>query len=353
MKLYLAQILTLFLIVFSIPRTFSQDDCTVKLKSAQKLFDEGKIEKVPDLIDNCIESGFNKENRVAALKLLSLVYLYEDNMEKAEETLLKLLKIEPEYVIDRNLDPIEFIRLHAMYNTESVFSIGALLGANITNIRPIITNSTYDFAKANVSYNREGLGIVLGAKLTYHYNDDIDIVMEPKYSTQKYSLNERLSTYSNFTGIGSESFIEIPALASYYFYNYRDFSFFGELGFSYGILLNSEINTPVNSSDNQENPRIELTTINSKSFRSNYLATGIIGGGVKYKMKRDNIQLSIRYNLGFNNIAPEIDINSMQNNTPLNNMFWDTQYQENKFSISSLSFVISYNREFYIHSKKK
>ncbi len=353
MKLFWPQILITSLLLFGIHSAIAQDDCTVKLIEAEKLYEEGKIEKVPDLIDNCIESGFNKENKVNALRLLTLVYLSEDNIDKAEETLLQLLKVEPEYQIDRNLDPIEFIRLYSMYNTESVFSIGIVGGANITTPRLINTYTLYDFDKADSKYSSNGLAFAVGIKAIYHINDEIDIILEPKFSQHSYTISENTSTLSQFSGNEKISYIDFPLLGSYYFYNYRQANFYADLGFSYGMLISSKINDPLNEYPGVENPDVKGSAIDAKGFRKDYLLTGIIGAGVKYKFKRDNIQLNLRYNFGFNNIIND-EKRDNYDAIPDNEDFpWKYSYEENDFSISNFSILISYNREFYIHKKKK
>ncbi|MFA6403572.1 MAG: hypothetical protein WCX31_18405 [Salinivirgaceae bacterium] len=84
----------------------AQDDCVVKLNEAEKLYEEGKIEKIPEMLNSCIESGFNKENKITALRLLTLVYLFDDNLIKAESSLLRLLKEDPEFKTNQAIDPV-------------------------------------------------------------------------------------------------------------------------------------------------------------------------------------------------------------------------------------------------------
>lgn len=341
-----------FLIVIS---ANAQDDCTVKLQQAEKLYEEGRIEKVPDLIDNCIESGFNKENKIRALRLLTLVYLYEDRQDEAEETILKLLKIDPEYQINRNVDPIEFIRLHSMFNTESVFSLGVVLGGNFTTPRLIETYSGTDFDSAGTNYSSNGIGFAIGLKAIYHLNENIEIVFEPKFSQQKFMVSENTSALSVF-GNASEvlSYIDLPLLGSYYFYEYRDFQFFADLGFSYSILVAGKMDGQINGFPDGENQDTKGSSIVTKEFRKPYLASGIVGVGLKYNLKRDNFHVNLRYNMGFNNIIIEEESNDYAYSTDdYKGLVWDYHYVDNNFSLSNFSILISYNHEFYIHSKKK
>lgn len=353
MRLYLHNIFILILFLFSFKLSFAQDDCTVKLREAQKLYEEGKIEKVPDLIDNCIESGFNKENKVAALRLLTLVYLYEDNMPKAEETLLRLLKVQPEYKINHNVDPIEFIRLLSTYNTKSVFSIGLIGGGVFTTPRLIQTYSVYDYDKANPEYKAAGLGISIGIKGIYHINPKYDLVFEPKYTSHSFTISENVTALSVFSAIEKMSYIDLPVLGNYKFYSYREYDIYGEIGCAVSLLLSDEINEPITEYPAGENNDIKSSSINRIDYRNKYLVSGIVGLGAKYNMKRDNIQFNIRYNLGFNNIVDEQSLSDFESSESNDELLNKLKYQENKFSVSGFSFLISYNREFYIHKKKK
>lgn len=352
MRFIKATYVTVFITFFSFI-TYAQDDCTVKLLQAEKLYAEGKIEKVPDLIDNCIESGFNKENKINALRLLTLVYLYEDNQEEAEATLLRLLKVDPEYQINRNLDPIEFIRLHSLYNTESVFSLGLVLGGVISTPRLIQTYSGYDFNEAETKYSSSGLGFSIGIKAIYHLNDNIDISFEPKFSQFSYSVNENVSESTVFNGVETLSYIDIPIVGSYYFYEYREASFYADLGFSYSQLVAAKMNEQFTEYTNSEHAEIKGSSIVMNDKRQGYLISGLVGVGVKYKMKRDNIQLNVRYNFGFNNITiPEKRDDYQYYEDEDESLSWKYHYVDNDFSISNFTILVSYNHEFYIHKKK-
>ena len=97
-------------------------DCTETLTQARNLFNEGVIESIPQMLEACIENGFNKEEKVQAYKLLIQAYLFEDNIVEAENTLLKLKKTNPVYEIDCEKEVFEFIRMLAISKTMSVKS---------------------------------------------------------------------------------------------------------------------------------------------------------------------------------------------------------------------------------------
>jgi hypothetical protein len=104
-----------------------QEDCSSKLVEAQRLYRQGLIEDIPQLLQPCIESGFTRAQRNEAYKILILAYLFDGNQYNAENTMVDFLKKNPEYEVMPN-DPVEFISLFETFRTMSVFSFGLNFG---------------------------------------------------------------------------------------------------------------------------------------------------------------------------------------------------------------------------------
>ncbi len=322
----------------------AQEDCTVKLNDAAKLYENGKIEQIPDLISGCLESGFNKEQKIQALRLLTLVYLFEDNAPKAEKTVLQLLKIDPEYKANQSIDPVEFIRLINSYNTAPVFSIGIWGSPLFTKPHLIETASSNNLADANPVYRSGGLSLSAGLKGIYHLNSNWDVYMEPSYSGLSYQLTENTTEDAVTTINESMNYINFPVYSSYKFYQIKKYSFFGEAGFSYDLFLNGNIGGNVVYKNNV--PMSEPPSITStQEIRKAYNLAGILGAGTKINLNRSNIQVNLRYKFGLQNIVnPESRV--------YQKLFYDYCFIDNDFSINNLCLTISYNIEFYIHNKK-
>jgi len=340
------QLFFLLLVFTTFNLAKAQDDCTVKLNQAEKYYEEGKIEKVPDLIDNCIVSGFNNENRVAALRLLTLVYLFEDNQEKAEETLLRMLKIDPEYKINSAVDPVEFIKLFNSYETQSVFSLGIVGGLNFTYTHLIMAYPVYDYKSANPVYTPGGAGFSIGIKTNYHINQLIDIAFEPSFTINKFHLVENVAPFAQDIVDESITYLDFPVYGSYSFYSFNNYSFRGEVGFQYSSMISGTLSPTYIYLDNlgTNRPGPGVTT---KEIRKPYNLMGSIGVGTKYKIKRGNIQVAVRYKIGFMNI-----VNESMRYKNYGNLRSDYSYQDNNISLTNLNIMVSYNREFYIHRKK-
>ncbi len=337
----------LFLILIGINQWgMAQDDCIVKLNEAEKLYEQGKIEKIPDLLSNCIETGFNKENKIAALRLLTLVNLFEDNQNKAEKTLLEILKEDPEFKINTAIDPVEFVRLYNSFNTEPFMSFGIALGLNSSKPRLIETYTLYTFSDASPNYSSDGIGFSAGFKMNYHMNRAVDISFEPVFTSISFKVVENSSSNTITTMSESMTFIDFPLFGSYSFYKYKAFSFYGELGMIYGMLITSKLNGQITYTD-KEHADVEGASITTNEIRSPYLIQSSLGLGTIIKLNRSNLQLCLRYKYGLNNL-----IDPAQRDLNFENITSEYSHLDDDFSNTNFSFTISYNREFYLHNKK-
>jgi hypothetical protein len=140
-----------------------QEDCSSKLVEAQRLYRQGLIEDIPQLLQPCIESGFTRAQRNEAYKILILAYLFDGNQYNAENTMVDFLKKNPEYEVMPN-DPVEFISLFETFRTMSVFSFGLNFGPNLTNPR-IIEPYTQGDVNHTESRNITGVGYQAGLSM--------------------------------------------------------------------------------------------------------------------------------------------------------------------------------------------
>ena len=94
-----------------------QQDCVFKLQEAEKLYSQGLIEEIPQLLNPCIESGLSQEDKLQAYKLVILSYLFNDEQVDAEDAMLSFLKRYPEYEISPT-DPTEFVYLFESFSKD-------------------------------------------------------------------------------------------------------------------------------------------------------------------------------------------------------------------------------------------
>jgi hypothetical protein len=345
-----------FIILFGVlsGKLWAQDDCTVKLNQAQKLYEEGKIEKIPALLSDCLESGFNKENKVAALRLLTLVYLFDDNTEMAEKNLVAMLGADPEYKVNPNVDPVEFIRLYKSFRTNPVFSLGAFIGNNTCNVRLIQVHTLNNYKNANTQYKSNGMGFTIGVRAVYHISNKMHLGFEPMYASYKFSFSENVTSNAADNGNQIINYLELPLQLSYDFFKKGEFSFYGTGGAGYGKYMNGTIDI-AKTYPNKENADVTGSSVNAEKTLKPYMINGNLGLGVRYHIPHGNIQLGVRYKFGINNIANTTNRkmeNLDENTKSLNELYFKYDYAYDDISLSSYSILVGYNYEFFIHKKK-
>ena len=73
----LISILMLTLVIFS-PVLHGQE-CGTKIQDAQKLYEQGLIEEIPQMLAPCMQDGFTNVQVIEVYKLIILFYLFDDN----------------------------------------------------------------------------------------------------------------------------------------------------------------------------------------------------------------------------------------------------------------------------------
>jgi hypothetical protein len=101
----------------------AQSECSQLIRQAEDKFELGRLYEVTDLLSRCTSnSNLSDEERVEALRLQTLSYLYLDYFEQADESYLQLLKTNPLYEVDLINDPNELIKHHQKFTTKPFIS---------------------------------------------------------------------------------------------------------------------------------------------------------------------------------------------------------------------------------------
>src|SRR5258706_2991717 len=126
-------------------------NCSQTLRLASSTYEQGRLHELPGLLDGCIKSGFTLDQKVQAYKLLTLAYIYLEEPEKADASMLLLLETNTEFQINEAIDPAEFIALYKTFRTTPVYRIGGKGGANIAQPNVASSDNTND-GSSNYKY---------------------------------------------------------------------------------------------------------------------------------------------------------------------------------------------------------
>lgn len=327
----------------------AQEDCAISLKNAQKTYEEGAIEKVAEVLAPCLEKGFSKAEKVEAYKLLVLTSFFENNRVEAENYMVKLLRLDPEYQINSAVDPPEFIKLYESYRTLPLYTIGASGGGNFSFVKVLNKFSVADAENSAGKYSA-AVSYQVGVNVNRYLFDKAELSLDILFINNRFRYgNDDMFGYTSIDGTvttESQNWLGIP-LSMTYDFTKNKIRPYGRLGGGVGFLLsdNLRIERKKEGVSFAEGPDIDLLDPVSHRNKTNYWICA--GAGVKYKIPRGLMIFDVRYNLGLVN---QVNGNERYSNTEL---LYKYYYVDSNFKVSNLAFSVGYVRLLYKPQKKK
>jgi len=323
-------------------KVLGQEDCAFTLSKAQKLYDAGTIEQIPEMLKMCMESGFTKEEKQQAMKLIIMAYLFDNNQKEADKEMLKFLKEYPEYEIVVS-DQAEFVQLFNTYRTLPIASIGLVGFTNMSYVTPI---SYYGTDGNKGSYKNTGFGFQVGLSYLQYLMEYIDLNVEGFYVSSTYQFASS-DTAKQITFEETQSKLEFPISAVFKPRSFGMFVPYCRLGFGTSLLLSS------NGSETTINPASMVKPNSNPSFdlmnrRKKFQIYGIIGAGVRINLSHSFLLLDVRYNQGFTQQFKK----SARTSGDYINYVINTQHNENDFRINNLWMPIGFYYKFYKPQKR-
>lgn len=341
----------LFLLVGLALPAFSQQTCEETLNQAAAEFDAGRFYSLPAVLKACLEKGFTQEQRFRAYYLLAQAYLVLDDPIAAEDSYLKLLRENPEFVPNEKNDPIDLVYLSRKFTTRPRFTPHYRMGANISVPRVIYDVNTFS---SDVSIDRTPqVGIQFGAGLDWNINDNWSIGTEANFATKSFSeIVLRVAKEDKAEIIDRSTWLDVPILIKYSSDSgkWRPFAY---AGFAMNLLLSSNASLTFtdytgNNLKPSEGPDENL------AYKRNFLNKSIVvGGGIKYKIGKDYIYADARYMMGLTNLTIPEKNYYKTDGTTLANTVTEYQYTSDFFRLDNLSLSVGYIRPIYDPRKIK
>ncbi|MFC2124279.1 outer membrane beta-barrel protein [Bacteroidota bacterium] len=343
-RIFYLKFLIAVLFLGSVLNANGQTNCSQVLVDAQNLFEDGKINEIPMFIESCMVTGFTKDEKIEAYKLLSMVYTFLDEDENADQSVLNLLKLDKEYTINPELDPAEFIEVFNTFRTHPILRVGLKAGTNTNIFRVFETYEVHNGADAGTYTTLNGMQFGLAVEVPI--KDKFDIVPEAYYMTRSYNF-EGQYIFSGDDVIRTTRFTEqqVWLLAPVHFrYKYLEWQIipYGDIGFTFGYLLSSELSSIETSPGDIETPTLDWYESREKL---NYFVSA--GLGAKYKIPMGYLFVEARYGFQVNRM-------SVLNTEPTpqeNILLWNNMTRNNAFSMDFISIQVGYM--FNIYSPKK
>ncbi len=291
--------------------------CAQTLRLARSTYEQGRFHEIPALLENCLKSGgdgFSKQERVEALRILTLSYIYQEEPEQADEAMLSLLNTDHYFVINDNVDPAEFTALYKTFRTKPVFAVGIRFGANAT-YPTAIRNFYVGGASTGRGEYSPNFNIQVGAVFEKHLfekNENSKWTAAPEILLANHSFsyaNESL-TSSDQTGLPysfldskfNQSRLDLNLMVQYKLKEsiLNPYITFGP-GISYLLSSSAQIETQFPS----EGSVVTGPSIDMKGTFKPLDYALVTGGGIKFKFGEIYLLADVRYKYGLTNLTKE------------------------------------------------
>ncbi|GAA5026284.1 hypothetical protein GCM10011506_11660 [Marivirga lumbricoides] len=318
--------------------------CVLNLERANEMYREGKIDLIIDQLLPCLNgTRLNKENKVRAYRLLVITQLYFNERDAAADYMVELLKLEPEYEINENLDPTEFIQLYNRFRTYPILLVGLHAGGNYS-FPTVHRNFSLDNTSTSLGSYTPEMGYSVGISLEIPFFNKWSVLTNINYLYNKFEYDKKQYNYSEVIYLEEQSWMEIPVEIKYYI-NEGDFRLYAQAGASVQYLLDASASITRLDSLNEElgNQTVAGPSVNMKDHRMpfNLSAKGAIGFTWKGVIGNGYLLGSISYTYGLN------DVNNPKERYSNSELLYDYNYVDNDFSMNNLSIKVGYALPIY------
>lgn len=291
------------LIIGCLIPVFSQSECVFYLQRAERLYQQGNLEEIPGLLNVCIEKGFTRDERLTAYKLLIQSYLYNDQLELADQTMLEFLGHYPEYELTP-ADQAEFEQLFHSYETKALWSVFISGGGVFSFPYTFEPFGPYSTETSSWDYSN-GPGFAVGAGLMKYLAPGFNLNAEIQYFRHEYNFSLTQKYWSDFSETRykeTSSNIAIP-LSVTYDLNTGKLNPYFRAGIMTSFMFKSALD-PVRIYKNGEFEDASGSDISMVEYRNLLNLYVITGTGLKYKIPyAGQIVLDIRFDIGLTRFA--------------------------------------------------
>jgi len=329
-----------------------ESDCSVKLQEGETAYEDGSLSNSILLLEECLKSGgFNTEEKVRAYRLLTIIYLYKNQDEKASDYMHSLLKLNPEYRLRPN-DPSEFVDLYKQYRIRPYLIIGGAGGANMPILNISTLYSTDNPTNQNIFYTGL-LGFQINFNISRPITNKIEIMLNPTFSVMRYRFEGDYFDYSTLLFTETQTRVEAPLVIRY---NLKDKYNFNIGGLKPYFMVGATPNYILSASGNaqridivseDQSRSVEGKSIKMTELRNQLTFSAVAGAGIEYKLGLGHLFGQIQYQHAFMNMV------NGNNRYLLQNEIAKYGYLDNNYKMGALTFSVGFNYPLYNPKKRK
>lgn len=347
------KVLFIGLLILGVSESWAQQSsCAQTLRLATSTYEQGRLHELEGILANCLqntETGFTKEERVAAYKLLTQAYIYLEEPVKADDAMLKLLQTDHYFEVNKDVDPAEFVALYNTFRTKEIYRVGAKLGVNAT--QPNVVNTITAVELGADSEYKYGIAILFGGTVDVPMNDKLTLHGELLYLQRKFELDLKVDRglsvdgeplANEFQGIETQNWLSLPLSMEYRFMD-KKFNPFVGAGVSIDYLINAQMKGERIQDDVTSIPE---TTFDFNMMREKINISAILSAGIKTRVSGGYFIAEVRYIYGITNV------NSAETAYANQQATWEQGYADPVFKLSSLAISGSYVVNIFNPKKK-
>lgn len=330
------------------------------LSRAEGEFVQGHFFGLSSILNDCLQGNqMTAEQKVRAYKLLAQAYLLTDDPVAAEDSYLKLLQVDPEYVSSEATDPVDIYYLSQKFITTPRFTqtLGSF-GFNVFEPRLIERNSPFYNAKYSEALR---LGFQVSTGIDYNVTRKLSIGAELMYVRQSYTgvITEIFPSFSSqgasdeLTVVERQNWLELPLFVRYT-HNVGKIRPFGYAGIALTYIFRSsaELNyvdrTSADEGQQVGEVRVQGPDVNTTFLRNQFNRSVVFGAGLRYKVSKNFLVFDVRYTLGLTNITnPDNVFYNDANSDVLNNEITQYAFISDSFRGDRIALSIGWIKPLY------
>lgn len=319
------------------------------LQQAADEFSAGHFYGIPSLLGPVLDRASN-EQRKRAYMLLCQVYLIIDDPIAADDSYLKLLRADPEFVPKEEVDPIEIVYLSRKFTATPIFTPRFFVGFNGSFPTTVFEVNTFSSPVNTRTLIRPGWH--LGAGIDLNLTDNVSICAEGVLAFRNFRR-----TYDGILGndfqsaIHKQTWLDIPLYIKYQD-DQGDIRPYGFVGMAFNTLLQyrADVQVILRTDGGSEVP-VSGPDISLKSKQQTISTSFVIGGGVKYKWGKDFLFAEARYMGGLTRLANTNELYYGEGGTLADNI---TRYAwiGEEYGMNSLMITVGYIKPLYDPRKR-
>ena len=121
----------ILLLFFALTVRGQNAECDQALTHAETEFSAGHFYAIPSILKSCLDDGkYSAEATKRAYLILCQAYMILDDHTSAEDSYLKLLKADPEFVPTKEEHPIDIVYLSKKFTATPIFTPHGRIGLN-------------------------------------------------------------------------------------------------------------------------------------------------------------------------------------------------------------------------------